>query len=65
MTELEHLDRCDDQETILRGAYFIEGVAERGTIHGIDPAYVRALAKKLRTVGYRQMRDQIDAEKVA
>jgi len=62
MTETELLHRADNEEVILRAAYLIEGVAERGTIHGIDPNYVRALAKKLRTVGYEQMRDQLEAQ---
>ena len=61
MSEIELLNRADNEEVILRAAYLIEGVAERGTTHGIDPAYIRALAKRLRTVGYEQMRDQLEA----
>jgi hypothetical protein len=65
MTELELLHRADDQEIVVRMAYLIEGIVQRGSILNIDPRYMAELAKLGRAVAYRQMRDQLDKEDAA
>jgi len=62
MSELELLRRADDQELIVRMAYLIEGIAQRGTAMNIDPRYMTELAKLGRAVAYRQMRDQLKGD---
>jgi hypothetical protein len=64
MNEIELLDRADEQEVILRCAYAIQHASESGLI-GMDPGYLKALARRARIVGYEQMKRLLDARETA
>ena len=64
MTEIELLHRADDQEIILRMATALEQILQHGML-GQSPTYLSELAKRGRTVGYRQMQKLIESERAA